>query len=195
MVRLSEIATFNPEKPDMKDAAEVSFVPMEQLQCGFPTITAIETKRYGEVKTGYKCFANGDVILARITPCFENGKSGIAEGLKNGTGFGSTEYIVIRPNTAKVDPRWVYYHISSTEFIERGKEWMTGTSGRQRLLTEYVTNYLLPLPDLAEQERILAAIAAEYSIIMGNKMLAKKYRARVRERLETIGKRPEKTVS
>lgn len=69
-------------------------------------------------------------MLAKITPCFENGKAGIAQNLKNGVGFGSTEYIVIRANTDIVYPEWIYYHINSPEFLSQGKGFMTGTAGK-----------------------------------------------------------------
>ena len=77
-----------------------------------------ETRKLEDVSTGFTYFKNNDMLLAKITPCFENGKAGIARNLKNGIGFGSTEYIVIRADNSVVYPEWIFYHINTCEFID-----------------------------------------------------------------------------
>ena len=100
MVRLGDVCEFKPKKSLSKayltDNAQVSFGPMEQLPIGQKYFTPIEQRDLSSVYSGYVYFQDGDVIYAKITPCFENGKMGIAKNLTNGVGFGSSEFVPIR---------------------------------------------------------------------------------------------------
>ena len=100
MVKLKDICTINPKTPALVDALEVSFVPMPKVgERG--EFDPSEIKEYREVKKGFTNFQNGDVLFAKITPCMENGKGAVARALKNGYGFGSTEFHVLRPDCNK----------------------------------------------------------------------------------------------
>jgi type I restriction enzyme, S subunit len=94
LVRVKDVITLNPRN-DCDDSTEVGFVPLQFLGVRFRDHHAFEQRLWAEVKKGYTHFANGDVLLARITPSFENGKAGVARGLPNGLGAGSTEYFVL----------------------------------------------------------------------------------------------------
>jgi len=128
--------------------------------------TPKETKKISEVtKGGYSYFKNEDVLLAKMTPCFENGKSGIALNLENGIGFGSTEFYVLRSN-GKILPDLIYHIISSDKFLNDGQYSLVGTTGRRRLLKHFVESYEFPLPPLDEQERIVELFQSiEQSIV------------------------------
>jgi type I restriction enzyme S subunit len=119
--------------------------------------TPIQVKRLSEVAGSYTYFAEGDVLLAKITPCFENGKLGIASGLKNGVGFGSSEYIVFRPNST-VRKEWLYYLLSRDSFRNEGAERMSGAVGHKRVSKEFIEAYPIPIPPLAEQQRIVGIL-------------------------------------
>ena len=98
---LGEVSEIKPPKSEARERvaadALVSFAPMEDLGIDRKLLNATQVKPLSSVVGSYTYFADGDVLLAKITPCFENGKLGIAEGLSNGIGFGSSEFIVFRP--------------------------------------------------------------------------------------------------
>src|SRR4051794_18189751 len=112
---LADACQIRPPKAEARrrisDADLVSFVPMEDLGIGRKNLIPTQVKPLSEVVGSYTYFADDDVLLAKITPCFENGKLGIATGLSNGIGFGSSEYIVFRPNPS-LDKNWLYYFLS-----------------------------------------------------------------------------------
>ena len=115
-----------------------------------------EVRRWGEIKRGYTHFAEGDVGLAKITPCFENGKSAVFRNLTGGLGSGTTELHIVRP--IFVDPDYVLIFLKCPHFIEGGIPKMTGTAGQKRVPTEYFASSPFPLPPLAEQHRIVAKV-------------------------------------
>lgn len=110
-----------------------------------------------EVSASYTYFEDDDVLLAKVTPCFENGKAGIAQGLLNGIGFGSSEFYVLRSN-GQVLPEWVYFCVMHPLFREAAVAQMTGTGGLQRVPRDYVENFRIPLPPLEIQKEIVAEI-------------------------------------
>lgn len=115
IAKISDIAEINPRKSETNDldpATEVSFVPMADLNEHQMDFVPKQTKQLSEVGSSYTYFKDRDVLLAKVTPCFENGKAGIASNLSGGIGFGSSEYIVIRPSE-KVLSEWIYYFLSS----------------------------------------------------------------------------------
>jgi type I restriction enzyme S subunit len=109
------------------------------------------------VYKGYTYFADGDVLCAKITPCFENGKMGIASGLKNGVGFGSSEFVVMRPSP-KLLPHFLFYFLLRDEIRNAGARVMTGAVGHRRVPKEYFEDLQIPLPPLTEQVKIVAAL-------------------------------------
>ena len=135
---------------------------------------------------GLKQGVNRTLLLAKITPCFENGKAGIARNLKNGIGFGSTEFIVIRANTSVVDPEWIFYHINTPEFIDGGKSFMTGTAGQQRIDLNYVKEYRIPVPSMEEQKEVLDNIHREQALIKPSKEIIQTFSEKIASRIEEI---------
>lgn len=116
-----------------------------------------ETRPYGEVQKGYTCFSNGDVLLAKITPCFENGK--IAEArVRSEFAFGSTEFHVLRPRTKELDTRYLIHFLRRDKILIEGERKMTGSGGQRRVPKHFLESLQIPLPDLAEQRRIAAIL-------------------------------------
>lgn len=188
-LRLEDIAVIRPSKDDIKKLPNetiVSFVPMAKLNIFNSDFTTDEERRLKDVKSGFTYFRDNDILLAKITPCFENGKAGIARNLKNGIGFGSTEYIVIRAKTDVVYPEWIFYHINTPDFINRGKNHMTGTAGQQRVDINYVKQYQIPVPSLEEQKRILDKIDAEKKLIESSRELVKVFEKKISNKINNI---------
>ena len=159
--KLGDVCEFNPKKIEIKDLPKdtlVSFVPMKDINEHQINFEAKQKKSLSEVYSGYTYFTEDDVLLARVTPCFENGKAGIAKNLTNGVGFGSSEFFVYRADKKKIIPELVYYFISSDDFVSNGKKNMNGTSGLQRLTKDYALEYKIPLPPLSEQKTIVATL-------------------------------------
>jgi type I restriction enzyme S subunit len=146
---LSEISEIGPSKAEARqtlgDADLVSFVPMECLGIGQQNLEPTTNRRLTDVAGSYTYFADGDVLLAKITPCFENGKLGIASGLTNRTGFGSSEYIVFRPHNM-VTKEWMFHFLSRKTFRADGARSMTGAVGHKRVAKEFITNHRIPVP-------------------------------------------------
>ena len=132
--------------------AEVSFLPMELAGTNNPRFKTV-AKPLAEVLKGFSSFRDGDVLVAKITPCFENGKGGICSGLLNRVGCGSTEFHVLRPK-ADIDARFLYYVTISQPFREVGAKMMRGSAGQQRVPTEFLSNFVILYPNLNEQHAI-----------------------------------------
>jgi type I restriction enzyme S subunit len=116
-------------------------------------ILRLDERDYSEVSKGFTSFKNDDVIVAKITPCFENGKGAYLEGLRNGVGFGSTEFHVIRAGY-KADARFLFYLTRTSEFRVRGERNMQGSAGQKRVTTDYIKLYKVLTPPLPEQKKI-----------------------------------------
>jgi type I restriction enzyme S subunit len=148
--KLKFSAEINPRADiALKDEDDVSFVPMDNLKFGFHTTTLVP---YERVKKGYVPFSEGDILIAKVTPCFENGNLAIASNLRDGVGFGSTEITVIRAENIHV--RYLYYYFQNPKFIERGTYDMYGVAGLKRLPTSFFANTCIPTPTLWEQKTI-----------------------------------------
>ncbi|MBI4621991.1 MAG: restriction endonuclease subunit S [Verrucomicrobia bacterium] len=158
---LSAVAEINPRrgKRELDSDSKVTFVPMRAVSDETGQIVASEARTYAEVKTGYTRFEDGDVIFARITPCMQNGKSAVAAGLRNGVGFGSTEFHVVRPG-AEVEPAWLHHLFRHREFLRNAAEHFTGTAGQQRVPVSYMREKTILVPPLPEQRRIVAELDA-----------------------------------
>ena len=151
---ISEIKScveINPTKIVMNDNDDVTFLGMKDVtENGQIDLSTI--KKYEDVKKGFTSFKNDDVLLAKITPCFENGKAAIVKNLVNNTGFGSTEFYVLRPNQNKILPEYLYSIVKSSRFSEIGKSNMKGAAGQKRLIKDFVSNYKFLLPDIQQQK-------------------------------------------
>lgn len=140
------------------DSAQASFVPMTLIPAAFGQTAQHEVRPWSEIKKGYTHFIDGDVVMAKITPCFENGKSAVMGGLTGGIGAGTTELHVFRRSTAAILPEFVIIQLKSHGFITRGIPRMTGSAGQRRVPYEYFAKAPFPLPPLAEQKRIVAKV-------------------------------------
>lgn len=156
-VRLQEIICLNP-KNDLPDELEVSFIPMALIDDGYRNSHSFRIKTWGSIKKGFTHFADGDIGIAKITPCFQNRKSVIFCNLKNGYGAGTTELSIVRVVNDLLSRDFLLYFFKSAYFIENGVKSFTGTAGQQRIHKDYLATCVFPLPPLAEQKRIVAKI-------------------------------------
>jgi len=157
LVKFADVIDVNPHRKLEK--GELSpYVPMANLVEGKRTIQDIDFREY---KNSGSKFINGDTLLARITPCLENGKTAFVNKLKgNQVAHGSTEFIVLRGKAGITDNLFVYYLIRSTNFRNIAIKSMTGSSGRQRVQISAIENYEFELPSLEEQKRIAHILGA-----------------------------------
>ncbi len=153
--QLAEVGFISPRNT-ASDDQEASFVPMPMIAAEYGVPNEHEVRNWGEIKKGYTHFAEGDVGLAKITPCFENGKSTVFRNLTGGIGSGTTELHIVRP--VRVDPDYIVLFLKSPSYIATGIPKMTGTAGQKRAPTEFFSSFPFPLPPLAEQHRIVAKV-------------------------------------
>ena len=158
LTTLGKCCELNPKRPkNIDDDLLVSFVPMPAVSED-GRIDASETRPYSEVKKGFTYFAENDVLFAKITPCMENGKGCIAEGLSNGTGAGSTEFHVLRPIAGKSNPYWLYILTMHEAFRSAARKSMTGTGGQLRVPLGFLENYPITMPPIELQETFEAMV-------------------------------------
>ena len=143
---------------DAADGCTAGFVPMALISSDFRRSIRSKARQWSEIRSGYTHIADGDVVLAKITPCFENAKSAVVDDLPNGVGAGTTELHVFRPIGEIVDQRYALAFLKSPRFIESGIPRMTGTAGQKRIPADYFALSPFPLPPLAEQKRIVAKV-------------------------------------
>ena len=155
--RFSSGFIINPRN-SIQDDIEVSFIPMPLIQEGYTNNHTSEIRLWKKVKTGYTHFAENDIAIAKITPCFENKKSVVFRNLSNGYGAGTTELHIIRTLENTVLPEYVLWYIKRDDFISDGISAFSGAVGQKRIGREFIEQYLIPLPPVSEQERILEAI-------------------------------------
>lgn len=156
--RLVDIGEINPKNSDLEDDTVASFLPMIGLPELHSGTLEPEERPWGRIKKGYTHFTDGDVVIAKITPCFENGKAAVISGLANRVGAGTTELHVVRPLPNLIDANYIYIFLRSPYFIADGKNKMTGTAGQKRLPLEYFATRAFPVPPIAEQKRIVAKV-------------------------------------
>ena len=163
--RLRFTVNLNPVKSelDIPEDTLVSFIPMEAVNFD-KNLTLTEERNLDEVYKGYTYFKNGDVVLAKITPCFENGKSAIAQNLKNGIAFGTTELHVLRSQDS-INNHFLYYLIKSDSFMKIGESEMYGAGGQKRVPEEFIKNFLISLPPYYEQTAIAHYLDSKLSEI------------------------------
>lgn len=155
---LGDVCEIKPPKREarnkLKETDLVSFAPMKYLEINQKNLIPTEERTLKEVGGSYTYFANDDVLLAKITPCFENGKLGIAKNLKNGVGFGSSEYIVFRTDD-KLFSEYLYYFLSRAQFREEGAKRMMGAVGHKRVSKEFIEDSIIPLTSFSEQQSVV----------------------------------------
>uniref|UniRef100_UPI00068C4330 restriction endonuclease subunit S n=1 Tax=Hoylesella timonensis TaxID=386414 RepID=UPI00068C4330 len=160
--RVSSLFQINP-KVVADDNTSAAFIPMEAISAGYGSEFRYYEKKWGEIKSGYTAFADNDIAFAKITPCFQNRKSAIFEGLPNGIGAGTTELKVLRTYGDTINRWFVLYFLESPYFIDEAT--FKGTANQQRIIVGYLENKLFPIPPLAEQERIVSKIRLLMPII------------------------------
>ena len=153
--QIAEIGLLSPRN-EAADDLPASFIPMPMIPATYGATCRHEVRQWGDIKKGYTHFVEGDVGLAKITPCFQNGKSVVFRNLTGGMGSGTTELHVIRP--IYVDPDFIALFLKCPHFIETGIPKMTGTAGQKRVPTEYFAHSPFPLPPLPEQRRIVSKV-------------------------------------
>lgn len=181
MRSLSEVAQVNPKKSELKEtdpATTVSFVPMAVLNENNVNFDPVEVKTLGEVVGSYTYFRENDVLVAKVTPCFENGKAGIARGLENGIGFGSSEFYVVRAGDETL-PQWLFHWLTTPDFRARATAKMTGTGGLQRVPRAVVEEEMIPLPDVDIQQVIVSEIEAEQALVNSNRDLIARFEKKI----------------
>ncbi len=156
-VRLGAIGEINPRN-SFDDGQDAGFVPMPKIFAEYGLKHSFEVKKWSEIKKGYTHFADGDIGLAKITPCFENGKSCVFDGLPNKIGAGTTELHIFRNTYSAIFPNYLLLYIKNPRYIFDGQRKMTGSAGQKRVPLDYFSNNPFPLPPLAEQKRIVAQI-------------------------------------
>jgi type I restriction enzyme S subunit len=182
-VRLGEVCIINPRRPRIQREPNTptTFIPMSAIDDESGTIVAAEERPFEQVRKGYTYFEENDILFAKITPCMENGKAAIARGLLDGIGFGSTEFHVLRPNSSVV-PEWIWLFVRREQFREDAKRSFRGGVGQQRVPQEFLEWYLIPLPPLEEQRRIVARVEE----LMSRIREAKRLRQEAKEEAERL---------
>jgi len=184
--RLGEVCEINPGRPKnftRSPETPTTFVPMTAVDERTGTIAKPEIVPYSKVSKGYTYFEEGDVLFAKITPCMQNGKHVIAKNLIDGIGFGTTEFHVLRPS-GDVLPEWVHFFIRQPHFLKEATLYFTGAVGQQRVPEEFLSNYIIPIPSLPVQERIIAELKEKMS-------RADKLRKSIEKQLEAINALPQ----
>ena len=161
--KLKRVAAFNPSKAEIASentpTTKVAFLPMERVSID-GKIDCSELRPTSELRDGYTYFRRHDVVVAKITPCFENGKGAYLGDLATDFGFGTTEFVVLRPSRG-LRPKFLYFITQTGSFLRRGAEQMSGAAGQQRVPLEFMRNYPVALPPTNEQDMIVQQIEAE----------------------------------
>lgn len=163
VTRLRHVVALNPSKSEVASLGrdtEVSFLPMEAIGDD-GSLTLDRIRPISEVESGYTYFREGDVTIAKITPCFENGKGAVMRGLHNDHGFGTTELIVARPVSGKVSSDYLHLLFTSRTFRQLGEAAMYGAGGQKRIPDDFVRDFVTALPPPSEQVAIATFLDRE----------------------------------
>lgn len=165
--KISNIATINPKLPN-KESIEsdlaVQFLPMKLVEEIINKIHLTETKKFIEVQKGsYTPFIDGDVIFAKVTPCMENGKIAVVDKLKNGIGYGSSEFHVVRCQSEVLNS-YLFYFLVQDKFRNEAENAMTGAVGLRRVPKQFIENHTIPLPTIEEQQEVVSEIETRLSV-------------------------------
>ena len=166
VARLGDVAEVNPRRPslDTEHDTPVNFVPMAAVDEGLGGIQETLYRPYADVSKGYTYFENADVLFAKITPCLQNGKHTLINGLRGGYGFGTTEFHVLRAGD-RLDPRHLFRVVTQSHNIRECADSFTGTAGQQRVQPDTLREIPVPLPPLPEQQAIAEALDGVESAI------------------------------
>lgn len=167
-VKLGDVAEINPKLPNKEEitsSLEIQFLPMKLVEEEINKIHLIETRLFHEVQKGsYTPFIEEDIIFAKVTPCMENGKIAVTKNLKNGIGYGSSEFHVIRC-TDKILNTYIFHYVVQLKFRKEAENQMTGAVGLRRVPKKFLEDYLIPFPPtLSEQHAIVREIEFRLSV-------------------------------
>ena len=162
MAEMSDLFLLNP-KSEINDEIEAGFIPMACVEDGFSGNHSFETRKWKDIKKGYCHFQNGDIGVAKISPCFENMKSCILNSLPNGIGTGTTELVILR--SLGVYAPFYLYLFKSSWYISQGTKYFKGVVGQQRVNKAIFTELEVPLPSVAEQKKIVSEIKRWFALI------------------------------
>ena len=184
---IESVCEINPKKNEIKidNNSEISFIPMEDVKQNNLITIPQKTKKLSEVTTSYTYFKTDDILLAKVTPCFENGKCTIAKELINGIGFGSSEFIVLRCNE-NIKKEWVYCFLVSNNFKKLGVKSFTGTSGLRRVPKDFVAKYKIPVPSIDIQEEHIKKIYSDINFIDRNLKMIKNMEDKINNKINSI---------
>jgi len=165
--KLGEVCKINPKLPNkdqINSELEVQFLPMKLIEEVVNKIKLTETRTFIEVqKRSYTPFIDEDIIFAKVTPCMENGKIAVVKNLKNGIGFGSSEFHVVRCSESILS-KFVFYFLVRDKFRNEAASEMTGAVGLRRVPKQFIENYSINLPPLPEQQAIVAILESKLTI-------------------------------
>ena len=159
---MSDLFLLNP-KNEASDDIDAGFIPMALVEDGFSGKHSFEIREWGGIKKGYCHFQNGDIGVAKISPCFENLKSCIFECLPNNIGAGTTELVILR--SLGVYAPFYLYLLKSQWYISQGTKYFKGVVGQQRVNKEIFTDLMVQLPPIEEQKRIVEEANRLFGII------------------------------
>jgi type I restriction enzyme S subunit len=165
---ISEVAKVNPSLPNKDNIdrnLEVQFLPMKLVEEIINKIHLTETRKFADaLKGSYTPFINEDIVFAKVTPCMENGKIAIVDNLKNGIGFGSSEFHILRCSEQVLN-KYLHRFIVQDKFRSEAQNAMTGAVGLRRVPKQFIENYSIPIPPtIEEQQRIIAEIESRLSV-------------------------------
>ena len=160
--KVKDAFMINP-KTRADDDMEAGFVPMSNIQDSFKNNFSFEPRIWGNIKKGYTHFENGDIVVAKISPCLENRKSAVMVGLPNGIGAGTTELNVFR--SGYVHPLYGLFFFKSDYFISQCIGTFNGVVGQQRVSTKTIENIAFPIPPRSEQKRIINKVNELFQIL------------------------------
>ncbi len=157
--RIKNIATFNPSKTK-ENKFIVGYAPMECVRNGNIEAREIEISK---ISSGLTYFEEGDLVVAKVTPCFENGNIAIARNLKNGCAYGSSELFVFRCD--KIVDKYLFFYMQDERFKHKCCSTMTGTGGLKRVSSEFIRNAYITIPSSEEQQSIVNYLDTKVSKI------------------------------
>src|SRR5690606_10458329 len=165
--KIDNVCEINPKhtnKNDLPPTMEIQFLPMKLVEEIINKISLSETRRLEEVqKKSYTYFKEGDILFAKVTPCMENGKIAVAQNLKNGVGYGSSEFHVLRCSE-KILNDYLFYFLVQDKFRSEAQHAMTGAVGLRRVPKKFLEEYKIPIPPIKEQHKIVQQIESRLTV-------------------------------
>ena len=155
LAKVKDVFVINPRNK-AEDNTIAGFIPMTLIDDGYSNTFSYEKRKWGAIKTGFTHFADGDVAVAKISPCLENRKSIVLRDLPNGIGAGTTELHVFRSSV--VSPEYALYFFKSEYFISRCVGTFNGVVGQQRVGKNIIEEIQIPIPPINEQTKIVSTI-------------------------------------